>query len=258
MNSTQAPSKRSQVERTVDKIIFFMFGLLFSFCIIGAVYDATWIKDQLNGHWYLGPTYLNTQYNPAKPALAGLTNFITSFILYGEQTISDRFPSQSSYQGIMSSIVRYSLSEAHISSVLILTPRVCPPSVTLFKLGSQIIGLTLTPARVNALLGYLIPISLYVSMEMVKITQSMVFISSDLHMYHEETDTPALARTSNLNEDLGMVGVGNIRKRIVGRSRWVGDIGHGGWRPGALGMKCTPDDDLQLPILPRLSPPRHR
>ena len=24
-------------------------------------------------------------------------------------------------------------------------------------------------------------------------------------MYHEETDTPALARTSNLNEELGMV-----------------------------------------------------
>ena len=43
-------------------------------------------------------------------------------------------------------------------------------------------------------------------MEIVKITQSIVFISSDLHMYHAETDTPALARTSNLNEDLGMVG----------------------------------------------------
>ena len=27
----------------------------------------------------------------------------------------------------------------------------------------------------------------------------------DLHMYHEESDTPALARTSNLNEDLGVV-----------------------------------------------------
>ena len=43
-------------------------------------------------------------------------------------------------------------------------------------------------------------------MEMVKITQSMVFISKDLRMYHAETDTPAVARTSNLNEDLGMVG----------------------------------------------------
>eukprot|EP00955_Chlamydomonas_euryale_P029778 313775-Chlamydomonas_euryale.AAC.1 len=42
-------------------------------------------------------------------------------------------------------------------------------------------------------------------MEMVKIAQSMGFISRDLEMYHVETDTPALARTSNLNEDLGMV-----------------------------------------------------
>ncbi|CAB0012892.1 unnamed protein product [Nesidiocoris tenuis] len=31
------------------------------------------------------------------------------------------------------------------------------------------------------------------------------FINQDLDMYHEETDTPAMARTSNLNEELGMV-----------------------------------------------------
>jgi hypothetical protein len=53
--------------------------------------------------------------------------------------------------------------------------------------------------------GYLIPISLYVTMELVKLTQSMIFIASDRDMYHAETDTPALARTSNLNEELGMV-----------------------------------------------------
>ena len=32
-----------------------------------------------------------------------------------------------------------------------------------------------------------------------------MFINRDQAMYHEETDTPALARTSNLNEELGMV-----------------------------------------------------
>lgn len=31
------------------------------------------------------------------------------------------------------------------------------------------------------------------------------FISLDVEMYYEPTDTPALARTSNLNEELGMV-----------------------------------------------------
>lgn len=50
------------------------------------------------------------------------------------------------------------------------------------------------------LYGYLIPISLYVSMEMVKVFQSGVFIGRDRAMYHAQSDTPAQARTSNLNE----------------------------------------------------------
>lgn len=32
-----------------------------------------------------------------------------------------------------------------------------------------------------------------------------IFINYDIEMYHEESDTPAMARTSNLNEELGMV-----------------------------------------------------
>ncbi|KAJ4952234.1 hypothetical protein NE237_029066 [Protea cynaroides] len=54
------------------------------------------------------------------------------------------------------------------------------------------------------LYGYLIPISLYVSIEVVKVLQAM-FIDQDLLMYDEETGKPALARTSNLNEELGQV-----------------------------------------------------
>ncbi|EOA25787.1 hypothetical protein CARUB_v10019154mg [Capsella rubella] len=54
------------------------------------------------------------------------------------------------------------------------------------------------------LYGYLIPISLYVSIEVVKVLQS-IFINQDQEMYHEETDRPARARTSNLNEELGQV-----------------------------------------------------
>ena len=37
-------------------------------------------------------------------------------------------------------------------------------------------------------------------MEMVKVFQSGVFIGKDRDMYHAQTDTPAQARTSNLNE----------------------------------------------------------
>ncbi|XVF58073.1 hypothetical protein PTKIN_Ptkin07bG0032900 [Pterospermum kingtungense] len=54
------------------------------------------------------------------------------------------------------------------------------------------------------LYGYLIPISLYVSIEIVKVLQS-IFINQDQAMYDEETDRPAQARTSNLNEELGQV-----------------------------------------------------
>ncbi|GJP57010.1 hypothetical protein CLOM_g16051 [Closterium sp. NIES-68] len=54
------------------------------------------------------------------------------------------------------------------------------------------------------LYGYFVPISLYVTLEIVKLLQA-VTISFDLHMYYEEKDIPAIARTSNINEELGMV-----------------------------------------------------
>ncbi|MEW5306196.1 MAG: hypothetical protein WDW36_008680 [Sanguina aurantia] len=135
MNATRPPSKRSNVERTVDYIILFMFALLFSMCLIGAFYSAIWTHNRLPFLWYMRPDSVTPQYDPALPGVVGVTDFITNFILY----------------------------------------------------------------------GYLIPISLYISIEIVKVTQAMVFIASDLEMYHEESDTPALARTSNLNEELGMV-----------------------------------------------------
>ncbi|KAL0490667.1 phospholipid-transporting ATPase [Acrasis kona] len=50
-----------------------------------------------------------------------------------------------------------------------------------------------------------IPISLYVSMEFVKVLQARWLIDQDLKMYHEESDTCASARTSSLNEELGQV-----------------------------------------------------
>lgn len=47
---------------------------------------------------------------------------------------------------------------------------------------------------------------------MIKFIQCTQFINKDLHMYHTETQTPALARTSNLNEELGQV---LIKKRYL-------------------------------------------
>lgn len=50
----------------------------------------------------------------------------------------------------------------------------------------------------------LIPISLQVTLELVRFMQAL-FINYDIEMYHAESNTPAMARTSNLNEELGMV-----------------------------------------------------
>ncbi|MCL4131340.1 UNVERIFIED_CONTAM: hypothetical protein GTU68_055282, partial [Idotea baltica] len=54
------------------------------------------------------------------------------------------------------------------------------------------------------LFNNLIPISLQVTLEVVRFIQAG-FINNDIDMYYEENDTWAMARTSNLNEELGMV-----------------------------------------------------
>ncbi|TMW45206.1 hypothetical protein DOY81_009713 [Sarcophaga bullata] len=54
------------------------------------------------------------------------------------------------------------------------------------------------------LFNNLIPISLQVTLELVRFLQAQ-FINCDIQMYHVESNTPAMARTSNLNEELGMV-----------------------------------------------------
>uniref|UniRef100_A0A8C4L863 Phospholipid-transporting ATPase n=1 Tax=Equus asinus asinus TaxID=83772 RepID=A0A8C4L863_EQUAS len=53
-------------------------------------------------------------------------------------------------------------------------------------------------------LNTLVPISLYVSVEVIRLGQSY-FINWDLQMYYPEKDTPAKARTTTLNEQLGQI-----------------------------------------------------
>eukprot|EP00743_Colponemidia_sp_Colp-15_P004618 GILK01004978.1.p1 GENE.GILK01004978.1~~GILK01004978.1.p1 ORF type:complete len:825 (-),score=177.01 GILK01004978.1:1009-3483(-) len=54
------------------------------------------------------------------------------------------------------------------------------------------------------LLNTMIPISLIVSLEIVKVIQAF-FIEMDLEMYYEPLDAPARAVSSNLNEELGQI-----------------------------------------------------
>jgi phospholipid-translocating ATPase len=49
----------------------------------------------------------------------------------------------------------------------------------------------------------MIPLSLYVSLEIIKLFQ--MILMNDIDMYDEESDTPMEARTSTINEELGQV-----------------------------------------------------
>ncbi|EPS65072.1 hypothetical protein M569_09707, partial [Genlisea aurea] len=136
-NSTDPPSKRSNVEKKMDRIIYLLFGLLFVMAFVGSVYFGIVTRRDVDpGHerWYLRPEKATVFFDPRRATVAAIYHFLTVMLLY----------------------------------------------------------------------GYLIPISLYVSIEIVKVLQSS-FINQDVEMYYEETDKPAHARTSNLNEELGQV-----------------------------------------------------
>ena len=133
MNAMNVPSKRSTLERKLDKLILALFGGLFLMCLIGAIASGVFINRK---YYYLGlGASVENQFNPSNRFLVATLTMFTLITLYST----------------------------------------------------------------------IIPISLYVSIEMIKFIQSTQFINKDLHMYHVETNTPALARTSNLNEELGQV-----------------------------------------------------
>ncbi|KAH1239251.1 hypothetical protein GLYMA_08G293900v4 [Glycine max] len=135
MNTMNVPSKRSTLERKLDKLILTLFATLFVMCFIGAVGSAIFVNKK---YFYLhldSSEEGSAQFNPKNRFLVFLLTMFTLITLYST----------------------------------------------------------------------IIPISLYVSIEMIKFIQSTQFINKDLCMYHNETNTPALARTSNLNEELGQV-----------------------------------------------------
>ncbi|KAG6764746.1 hypothetical protein POTOM_032232 [Populus tomentosa] len=133
MNSMNVPSKRSTLERKLDKLILALFGTLFMMCLIGAIGSGMFINRK---YYYLGlDKGVAAEFNPSNRFVVAALTFFTLITLYST----------------------------------------------------------------------IIPISLYVSIEMIKFIQSTQFINKDLHMYHAETNTPALARTSNLNEELGQL-----------------------------------------------------
>ncbi|KAK7306980.1 hypothetical protein VNO77_39646 [Canavalia gladiata] len=137
-NSTAPPSKRSKVEKKMDRVIYFLFCILFLMAFVGSIFFGITTKEDLdNGsmkRWYLRPDDSTIFFDPKRAPAAAVCHFLTALMLY----------------------------------------------------------------------SFFIPISLYVSIEIVKVLQS-IFINQDINMYYEEADKPAQARTSNLNEELGQV-----------------------------------------------------
>ncbi|CAJ2651274.1 unnamed protein product [Trifolium pratense] len=122
MNSMNVPSKRSTLERKLDKLILALFATLFMMCFIGAIGSAIFVNKK---YFYLhldSSEEGSAQFNPKNRFVVFVLTMFTLITLYST----------------------------------------------------------------------IIPISLYVSIE-------------DLGMYHNESNTAALARTSNLNEELGQV-----------------------------------------------------
>ncbi|KAK4553933.1 drs2 neo1 protein [Recurvomyces mirabilis] len=81
----------------------------------------------------------------------------------------------------------------------------------------------------------MIPLSLYVSMEIIKVAQ-MALLNSDIDMYDEVSNTPLEAKTSTINEELGQVSyvfsdktgtltenVMRFRKLSVAGTAWLHD-----------------------------------
>ncbi|CAH0518427.1 unnamed protein product [Peronospora belbahrii] len=78
------------------------------------------------------------------------------------------------------------------------------PNLTAAPLADPLVELAKLHLRYFIIMQNFVPISLNVSLEFVKYWQAY-FIEQDLEMYDELSDTPAVVRSSALNEDLGRV-----------------------------------------------------
>ena len=85
-NSTAPPSKRSKIERRVDKIVYLLFSILVLISFIGSIFFGISTREDLeNGtmkRWYLRPDDTTIDYDPNRAPVAAILNFLTFLMLY--------------------------------------------------------------------------------------------------------------------------------------------------------------------------------
>jgi phospholipid-translocating ATPase len=133
-NSSPVPSKRSRLDRSLDRVIWVMFAVLLTLSSTTGIVLGLWIKNEGTSVWYLQPRLSDPYFNPAQAVIAGIISSLNGLVLY----------------------------------------------------------------------GYLIPISLYVSLEVVRVLQAALMMQ-DVQMYDPATDKPCRVKSAGLNEELGQV-----------------------------------------------------
>ncbi|KAL7465170.1 hypothetical protein ACHAXS_005504 [Conticribra weissflogii] len=148
MNSVATPSKFSQLDRLINRIVFLiLFIMLICVCTLGGLAVSV-NNGSFNTLWFTG-------YND---------NLDEPWPYFNLERTSDRPPPK---------------WDNDIPNYL------------------QMVFMFVT------MLSNFVPLSLYVSVEMITVMM-MLYVGWDLHMYHDETDTPAAAR-STIVTDLGLV-----------------------------------------------------
>ncbi|WRX19791.1 P-type ATPase [Theobroma cacao] len=86
-NATDPPSKRTRIERRMDKIVYVLFSTLILVSFIGSLFFGIETKKDISGanyrRWYLRSDKTTVFYDPRRASLSGFFHFLTGLMLYG-------------------------------------------------------------------------------------------------------------------------------------------------------------------------------